>query len=581
MIIPLRNTLIVLGLLATIEKANGEPLLACENESNRFLSQNKRSLDENVTFSFLVNFKKFHDLILKCNQTYNITEYVSMWPKAPLIVDKRFVLKKIFNQSRIDAMKIFEIGNIKGIDLNSRPFIQVKNRFKQIAFLHIFHSNLDTYSNATLIKSDDCNLENYNRSISFIRFMYGIRIHQSRYPQKWCPYFFTGFDAVNLVLKEIKNSFLSKNRLNFYQLNTSHVLLRKLYALQLIMTYETLDNNNLSPCLFKNMKYLGVTGVLNGIKSDLFIPFQNLKIIDLAISNLREFFHQGNRWMSALNVNKSRQSKKHRLILKFIYLKQSVSFDSIYEYPNEDLCLFREFPHARHVYPLIVPGKQPECTCTLLWLQANISRYLNEIRLINEYSLNYQEEYVEASVRNVFLYCNESFNESQCNFLQTFKTCPSHRDEDTREFAHKIVFQNDIDILYMIKFLKFVLLVILQPIFCLIGIAHNTLTILVIRNKSKKKEFQEPMYKHIIINAVFNIVYCLIISFKLINTCIFYSPSVFLLECSSGGVGSKLENSFDSIFGHVSQILLKFFLHNFLHKSPLAHHTAQSKLLDC
>ena len=208
MIIPLRNTLIFLGLLATIERANGELLLACENESNRFLSQNKRSLDENVTFSFLVNFQKFHDLILKCNQTYNITEYVSMWPKAPLIVDKTFVLKKIFNQSRIDAMKIFEIGNIKGIDLNSRPFILVKNRFKQIAFLHIFHSNLDTYSNATLIKSDDCNLENYNRSISFIRFMYGIRIHQSRYPQKWCPYFFTGFDAVNLVLKEIKNSFL-------------------------------------------------------------------------------------------------------------------------------------------------------------------------------------------------------------------------------------------------------------------------------------------------------------------------------------------------------------------------------------
>jgi hypothetical protein len=528
----LNCTLIFLALLITIKKLIGELLSECENESKKYLSNNKRSDEENLTFSFMVNFKEFNDLILKCNQTYNITKYVSMWPKKPLILDKNIVLKKIFNQSRIDSIEIFEIGNIKGIDLNSRPFILARNRFKQVTFLHIFHSNLDTYSNSVLINSDECSLEKYNRTIHFIKFMYGIRFHQSRYPQKWCPYFFKDFDAVNLVLKEIKNSFLSKNRLNFYQLNTTFVFLKKLYALQLIMTYETLDNKNLSPSLFKNMEYFGVTGVLNGIQSDLFIDFQNLKIIDLAISNLKELFHQGNQWMDSLNINKSKKSKKHAknsLILKFIYLKQSVSFDSIYEFPNEDLCLFKEFPHERLVYPLIVPGKQLECTCTLLWLQSNITKYIDEIKLTKDYNLNYQEEYVESSFKNVFLYCNESFNVSHCNFNQTFKLCPSHH-KDNREFAHKIVFQNDIDILYMIKFLNFILLVILQPIFCLIGIVHNTLTILVIKNKNKKKEFQEPMYKHIIINAVFNIIYCLIISFKLINTCIFYSPSVF---CSS------------------------------------------------
>jgi hypothetical protein len=107
----------------------------------------------------------------------------------------------------------------------------------------------------------------------------------------------------------------------------------------------------------------------------------------------------------------------------------------------------------------------------------------------------------------------------------------SREDKETViEFTNKLTCQNDYELFYLIKFLQFILLAILQPIFCFIGIIHNGLTILVITNKSKKKEFHELMYKHIIINAVFNIIYCLIMIFKLINTCIFYGPSVF---CSS------------------------------------------------
>jgi hypothetical protein len=107
----------------------------------------------------------------------------------------------------------------------------------------------------------------------------------------------------------------------------------------------------------------------------------------------------------------------------------------------------------------------------------------------------------------------------------------SREDKETViEFTNKLTCQNDYELFYLIKFLQFIPLAILQPIFCFIGIIHNGLTILVITNKNKKKEFQHSMYRHIIINAVLNIVYCLIMIFKLINTCIFYGPSVF---CSS------------------------------------------------
>ncbi len=223
----LKLTLTCFALLMAIQTLKGELFIECENESNKFLIKNSRPEGKNVTFSFLVNFNEFNDLILHCNQTYNITKYVSMWPKKPLIIDENVVLKNIFNQSQIDSLVFLEMGNIKGIDLNSKAFILAENRFKQIAFLNILHSNLDTYSNSHLISSDDCNLEKYNGTINFLKMFTEIRIHQSSYPQKWCPYFFRDFDITDLLLKDIKNSFLSKNRLNFYQLNSSFVFLKK------------------------------------------------------------------------------------------------------------------------------------------------------------------------------------------------------------------------------------------------------------------------------------------------------------------------------------------------------------------
>ena len=79
--------------------------------------------------------------------------------------------------------------------------------------------------------------------------------------------------------------------------------------------------------------------------------------------------------------------------------------------------------------------------------------------------------------------------------------------------SHKSVY-NDVDILYIIKLAEFILVVILAPILCFLGICLNLITILIIRNKTMRKDFQESIYKHIIINAVFNIVYCSIMILK-------------------------------------------------------------------
>ena len=483
---------------------------------------NRLNQKNNETFSLFSNFNEFNDLILECNQTYNITQYVIMNPKKSLIVDETFQLKKILNQTQINSIEYLDIGNVKGIDLNSKSFILDSNRFKQRIFLRILSSKFNVYFNSIKISSDKCDLATYNTSANFLKYYYSIAFKNVIYPSKWCPYFFRNFDLVKLGHYGITNSFLIKNRLIFYQLNSSQVYLDYLSVLILEITYENLNRDNLSPDLFRKIEHLGITGILCSIEFDLFKEFKNLKVVDFVLNNLREFFHTRNEWMNYLNLNTSNKwtnDVKKAIRLEYRHLSNFVSFDSIYEYPNEDLCLFKDFPHERSVYPLLMPGKRLECTCTLFWLQKNLDRYKTEIIITYEYSSN--ETY---NLVKVFKFCDYSFNVSDCDFEKRFNTCQII---DINNAKHKLSFDNDFDILYVIKFLEFILLVIMAPIFGFIGIGHNVLTILVIRNKNMKREFQEPMYKHAVINAIFNILYCVIMVLKLINTCIFYGPSVF------------------------------------------------------
>ena len=280
-------------------------------------------------------------------------------------------------------------------------------------------------------------------------------------------------------------------------------------------------------------------GVVDGFEIDLFKDFNKLKVINLAISNLKEFFHLGNQWMKILN-SKIKKGDLNRFLLR--HLKQIVSFDSIYEYPNEDLCFFKDFPHDHSVFPLICPGQGLECSCTLYWLQSRL--HLIEINIVADYNLNFQDTSIQT-----FLFCDEeTFNLTECNLDKRFELCQYKKTNDV--VSHKLSFNNDFDILYMIKMGEFIFVVILTPIFCFLGIVHNSLTILVIRNKSMKKDFKESMYKHIIINAMFNIVYCFLITLKLINTCIFHGRSVF---CS---------NVYQEIWAQNLKIILIHFLAN-------------------
>ena len=176
----------------------------------------------------------------------------------------------------------------------------------------------------------------------------------------------------------------------------------------------------------------------------------------------------------------------------------------MYEFPDEDACLFRDFPHEKLVYAMIEPGKVLKGTCTLKWLEMYSHLYEPAINVIHDYEKNYvDDKYLLMNMKQSYVFC---FNDTrECDFGRIFNICDKHEiSPPTVKFS-----DNDTNFYYFLKWLQFILLVVLQPIFCFLAIITNLLSIVCICNKNKKKDFADPMYSHIIINAFFNIAYCL------------------------------------------------------------------------
>ena len=167
------------------------------------------------------------------------------------------------------------------------------------------------------------------------------------------------------------------NVLNFSRIyNLNLTIMEKLSQLSMSMNYVYLNEDMLSKTLFEQMKILRLHGVINGVNDEhLFTSFSHLRLLILQVNNMADFLHSGTKWMNHLNGNFNSENNGRLFLLKLVYSKEMVSFDSIYDYPNEDLCLFKEFPHERLVVPMIVPGKKLNCTCTLLWLQMYAQTY--------------------------------------------------------------------------------------------------------------------------------------------------------------------------------------------------------------
>jgi hypothetical protein len=80
--------------------------------------------EHSKNWSFLLNFNNFKQLSLECiNKTLNTTSFIGILPNQPILLDDSFKLGNIFGKFQLHLIEFIYVGNLNGIDLNSKPFL--------------------------------------------------------------------------------------------------------------------------------------------------------------------------------------------------------------------------------------------------------------------------------------------------------------------------------------------------------------------------------------------------------------------------------------------------------------------------
>jgi hypothetical protein len=497
----------------------------------------------NVTFAF-VKIDTLDDLNIttECSSSeYNI-ENLKIFAKKSILLNNDLNLSGVLNifnrsNSQIDVL----IQNVNGFNVKSR---EIKNVFINNGIsIQLSNVIFDFYREGEMVTNENCKSENFDSETSFFGNIKALLLTANViYNKKICPYVFMNTKLEQLFLGDISNSLIFRNRIEFLSMNETKdfEMNEKSFQLLVLMFFcESLSLKNLNPFVFKTLKYLLIKGNVEHIEENLFENFQEIRFISIKSDEFINFFHRGTQWLNSINKDLNVNLKKarefrgniRRLVSIEIAVQSWFMFNTYYTLPNEDICLFKDFPHSQLVLPLIIFDASRfdtiECTCTLVWLQQYYKLYFyNNFTQFNEY-INIEPAYKDFFANETLMKCHQSeeyFNEKfvACNFSQRFENC---------EFTQfkTVSLNGNQSFILMIKWFQYIIEVYIRTILCSIGLITNLLTLKVIRNKNHKKNFSNSMYKHIRLNALFNVGFCLIYLSSLMNICIFQKTSF----CSS------------------------------------------------
>jgi hypothetical protein len=315
---------------------------------------------------------------------------------------------EIFQTGSLHYMSKILFQNINGFNFNSKNnSLYFAEKTYQILFTNTL---FEFYFKQTFIGKEMCKhlLEDKEYVNHFGSIRYLLFAENTFYKSKICTYVFAENNLNQLTFTHLSDSFVFNNKLEFLQLNNNGSdaqlsltqLNPHLYQLTLSLYNYPMNGKILDKNVFRNVQILFLEGSLRQIQGDLFVAFLRLKFLQINIvSSLRDFFHSGTEWMSNLNVyvnnyaNLTSQLTSSQLRNKvfIVQFRQEASITQhIYEYPNEDLCLFRDFPHKRLIFPSFIFDKNISCSCTLIWL----------IKYYNVYFENNQSEFYNLAMFN-------------------------------------------------------------------------------------------------------------------------------------------------------------------------------------
>ena len=295
------------------------------------------------------DFERISEISIMCDSNISIP-LLDIWPNKRLVFDERI------NNLNCSLKDVF-LNNIKAIHLNTSLLVD-----HQVNFLNVYNSDFQfvfdeekfeqvffTEKNLRLIKFDK-EVKYFNNTPTIIF-------------KDSCIYYLIFYDMVETAIK--------KNYLSFEKTPNVKHLNSSIKHLDLSLFKVKLDNRLLDEDVYEKVEKITISNQIEYIGVETFKSFKYLKELAFFIYSVPDFFHNtGTAWMRNLNSlvkvdykNSSEitQEEKFLLILDWYdeFFIQKASF------PDEDFCLYKDFPHENYVLLIVYECSE---TCTFIWL---------------------------------------------------------------------------------------------------------------------------------------------------------------------------------------------------------------------
>jgi hypothetical protein len=528
-------------------------------------------------YNAITDFSNFKDLnFTDCYIPLQNVLTIEIRPNKQIILDDTLNLTGLKIASN-NLYFGFMFTNIRGIDLNSTSLllrqIELNQNLKKKTNFNFILSNFHFYFHNELIDKKFCDQKYFYYSkdknsgywknaflLAEIKFLFLKKT--VKFSELTCPLVFNSLDIQLFAIEKLSCSFISKNMLGFYDIQPNNSLKFKkplIFQFSAKLYHVDLKQTFLNEMIFEKLIVLDFYGQINSIQNDLFKKLYSLKMIRFHTQNAKSLLTNNNKWLKYLNnkIYLDPIDIEYMLLnddkMFILSILQTFSDLTFYDYPEEDFCYFKNFPHKNFVLPELKPNYKSSCSCTEFYL-IQYSVYFDEI--INYYSNSATQMvyFLENFFNNSYdiSHCvNSSKYEiiEKCNFKKRLDNC------EIKGMDIKKSSQLDWDMIDWIETSQYTYLTFnlyVNPIFAFFCFLINILNIIILKSKSLKKDIQNN-YNYFKLHSMSNLIFIILIPFELITNC------VFLEFFCSAFYGSLIAQYFDKIFLKLFKNSLKTF----------------------
>lgn len=196
----------------------------------------------------------------------------------------------------------FQFIYVDGIDVTLAEMLKFgigKLNFTNVGY-YFFYTKFTFYVNESQVDRDECVLENFRPMLTTssggqmgeFSLLDGVK-----YAPRTCKYFFYMANLYLMRLKDLTDSYLKKNKLEFVPANIDAFLASRISRVELHLYRLDLNRYLIDEDVFRETYAFKIIGYLNGVDSDTFRPFKQLFYIELVLSNTRMLFNKGIEWL--------------------------------------------------------------------------------------------------------------------------------------------------------------------------------------------------------------------------------------------------------------------------------------------